>query len=80
MTFSKLARRLLQCSPILLALFLLLGDGKPAAAEEVSCFRDLRNCYTRAAMPAYDWLEMWLYGLDCELTFIDCTRRALIGR
>ena len=80
MTCSNLTKRLLQLIPILVVLLLILGDGKPAAAGEVTCFRDLQNCYYKAAMPAYDWLEMWLFGLDCELTFIDCSRRALVGR
>ncbi|MBI3493711.1 MAG: hypothetical protein HY047_18335 [Acidobacteria bacterium] len=38
-----------------------------------------RLTYMRAA-GADSWWSMWLMGLDCELAFTDCTRRAVIGR
>ena len=59
------------------ALLFVLGNGKPASAAV--CFADLGTCYTYAATTS-DWGWMWLQGLDCELSFVDCTRRAVFGR
>ncbi|OFW13605.1 MAG: hypothetical protein A3F69_00525 [Acidobacteria bacterium RIFCSPLOWO2_12_FULL_66_10] len=74
---STFARRLLHLAPIIGALVLLLADARPAQA--VMCFQDLDTCYYRAALADGYW-GMWIMGLDCELTFVDCTRRAIIGR
>lgn len=71
-------KRLLQLVPVALAVAMLMGNATPARAE-VSCFRDLNACYVRAAFADTYW-AMWLMGMDCELGFTDCTRRALIGR
>jgi hypothetical protein len=57
---------------------LVFSDAKPAQAA--SCFADLRDCYGRAATRDGGVWDMWAAGLDCELTFTDCTRRAIIGR
>lgn len=43
------------------------------------CFEDLANCYYRAATRS-SWGSRWLAGLDCELEFVSCTRKALVGR
>lgn len=76
--WSTLVKRLVHLGPFALALLVLLGDAKPARAD-VRCFQDLRECYGRAAGRDSYW-DMWLAGMDCELTFTDCTRRAIIGR
>ncbi|MGE5246380.1 MAG: hypothetical protein ACM3SQ_19315 [Betaproteobacteria bacterium] len=73
-----LTTRLLSLVPALLAAVLLLGTGRPAAAN-ITCFQDLRDCYLKAAGRA-DWASRSLAGADCELAFIDCTRRAIFGR
>lgn len=75
---SIFTRRLLHLAPVIGALVFLLSNAQPARAE-VSCFRDLRSCYVRAAQTDSYW-SMWLMGMDCELGFTDCTRRAIIGR
>ena len=68
---------MLQLAPAILAVALLLGVSRPAAAG--ACFTNLAHCYMRAAaMDGWGW--MWLAGLDCELDFTDCARRSLIGR
>src|ERR1035437_1412828 len=74
---SSLARRLLHVAPVIGVLAFLLSDARPAQA--LMCFQDLRVCYYRAAVEDTYW-AMWYQGMDCELTFTDCTRRALIGR
>ena len=71
------ARRLLHFAPIVGALAFLLADARPAQA--VMCFQDLDACYFRAAQNDSYW-TMWLVGLDCELSFVDCSRRAILGR
>jgi hypothetical protein len=75
---NVLIKRMLRLIPIAaVALLVVFGDTRPVAAAE--CFSELDGCYRRAATRTSFW-TMWEGGLDCELTFIDCTRRALIGR
>lgn len=71
-------KRLLTFAPVIVALVLVLGSSTPAHAD-FTCFQDLRDCYGRAATRQSFW-DIWLSGLDCELTFADCSRRAIIGR
>jgi hypothetical protein len=72
------SRHLLRWAPIALAALFVLGRSTPAHAQ-YTCNQDLRLCYFRAAF-ADTWWEMWAMGMDCELNYADCTRRALIGR
>jgi hypothetical protein len=74
---TGMMKRLLQMTPIVLAMLIVFSDAQPARAA--SCFQDLRDCYGRASRADGFW-QMWAMGLDCELTLTDCTRRALIGR
>jgi hypothetical protein len=74
---NTLVRRPLSLVPALFVALLLLGSSTPVFAD-YSCFQNLRDCYLKAAGRA-SWVDMWLAGLDCELTFGDCTRRALTG-
>jgi len=71
-------RILLRVVPIAIVMTVVLAWSTPARAE-TTCVRDLTSCYQRAAGMG-DWWSMWAYGLDCELGFVDCTRRAIIGR
>ena len=71
-------KRLLRLAPVIAAVVFVLSDAKPVAAQ-VRCFETLRDCYGIAATRYSIW-DMWLTGLDCELDFTSCTRRALIGR
>lgn len=70
--------RIVGVLPVALALLFVLGGSMPASAE-INCFMNLRSCYFRAAN-ADTWGSMWLIGLDCELDFTDCARRAIVGR
>jgi hypothetical protein len=63
--------------PALFVGMLLVGSSAPVFAD-YSCFQNLRDCYLKAA-GRRNWSDMWLAGLDCELSFADCTRRALVG-
>jgi hypothetical protein len=62
-----------------LVLALLGGNSQAAFADEDGCFWNLRECYYKAAGEA-SWADMFLRGLDCELEFVDCVRKELIGR
>jgi len=68
----------LRFAPITFAVLFVLGGSTPARAA-VTCTEDLGRCYTRAAQ-ADSWWSMWAIGFDCELSYVDCTRRAIIGR
>ncbi len=71
-------KQLLRLAPVIAAVVFLLSDATPVAAQ-ARCFETLRDCYSSAAARYSIW-DMWLAGLDCELGFVDCTRRAIIGR
>ena len=71
-------KQLLRIVAVIGAVVFLLSDAKAVAAAG-GCFAQLKECYGSAA-GKMDWVDMWLAGLDCELTFTDCTRRAIIGR
>jgi hypothetical protein len=43
-----------------------------------TCTRDLLDCYGRAAKEDSFWYR-WADGLDCELQYAGCVRRALVG-
>jgi hypothetical protein len=71
--------RLVSAAPIVFIVALLVLGGSTPASAEITCFMNLRSCFFRAANTD-TWGSMWLMGLDCELNFADCGRRALIGR
>lgn len=54
----------------------LVGAPRPALA--VTCNRSLLDCYAHASKQDSFWYR-WADGLDCELTYTGCVRRALIG-
>ncbi len=74
-TVTSLAR----LAPIAIVATLALGLPTPARAQG-GCGDNLLSCYGRAAAFADTWWSMWAWGIDCELTFVDCTRRAILGR
>ena len=74
---KNLWKRLAQLVPVLAVAVMVLADARPASA---GCFIGLRSCYYRVASASTDMYELWLAGLDCELEFTDCVRRAIIGR
>jgi len=84
---STLVRRLVQLTPLVVVALVCLGGAAPLVADDaydieaaqIQCFQNLRDCYGRAARQD-SWVDRWLAGLDCELEFTDCTRRAIIGR
>jgi hypothetical protein len=69
-------RKLSRLVPVLLVVAFLLGESRPAHA---GCFISLADCYGRAAaLPTY-WQSV-LASADCELDFVSCVRREIIGR
>lgn len=72
-------KRLIMMVGVVAVLAFVLGPGGRTVSANFSCFHDLKNCYTRAAWFQNFW-DMWAGGLDCELTAVDCIRRAIIGR
>jgi hypothetical protein len=87
---STSLNRRLRLATVAAAAVVVLGAGTPARADDattdavteagrITCFASLKDCYYEAAGKA-SWVDMWLAGLDCELEFTDCTRRAIIGR
>ena len=76
---SIVSRRLSWLVPALAVLLFMFSDVKPALAEQGECFQNLRHCWISAAAKSGFW-EMWAAGLDCELEFVDCARRRVIGR
>jgi hypothetical protein len=63
---------------VILVLLLAAGIGAVPTAAVAGCFTELSDCYYEAAKKS-SWIERWLAGLDCELDFIECTRKKLIG-
>lgn len=75
---SIVVKRALGLAPVFLVVVMVVGAGTPAAAQ-VRCTQSLRECYSEAATRQSVW-EMWAAGVDCELTYVDCARRAIFGR
>jgi len=73
-----IAKRLVRLAPI--AVVMVLALGLPTSARAVACGDDLLSCYGKAAAFADTWWSMWAWGINCELTFVDCTRLAILGR
>jgi len=75
---SSHVRKLVRLVPVGLAVVLMLASCQTASAQ-IACFQNLENCFYRAAQRD-SFADRTLAGLDCELEFADCARRALIGR
>jgi hypothetical protein len=61
------------------AALVVLGTPTPTHAQDIGCPETLRECYARAAQRDSIW-DMWVAGIECELDFVECVRRALMGR
>jgi 4-amino-4-deoxy-L-arabinose transferase-like glycosyltransferase len=64
---------------VLLGAIVLLGFIAVPRPAMAGCTTNLLDCYYRAAKVDDFWYR-WASGLDCELSYTDCVRRALIGR
>lgn len=69
----------LRLLPILAAIVLILAGAPPARADDIECFIGIQECFIRAAARESMWGAVFA-SLDCELAFVDCVRRAIIGR
>jgi hypothetical protein len=72
-------KRLVRLAPIVIVLVLTLGFPTSVRAG-AGCGDSLLSCYGKAAAFADTWWSMWGWGIDCELSFLDCTRLAILGR
>ncbi len=70
---------LVRLLPVIAVLAIVFGPGHRTLSAEYQCFWNLKRCYYRAATYK-SYVDLWLSGLDCELSFVDCARRAIIGR
>ena len=64
---------------ILLTLVVVAGFVAVPRSAMAGCAVDLLDCYGRAAGRESFWYRT-AAGIDCELDFVDCVRRRLIGR
>ena len=72
-------KRLLRVTPIAIVMILTLGLPTSARAQ-ATCWPDLLACYGRAAAFTDTWSSIWASGIGCDLDFLDCTRRVVLGR
>ena len=71
-------KSLLRLGPIAIVMILTLG--LPTSARAQTCWPDLLACYGRAAAFTDTWSSIWAWGMGCDLDFLDCTRRVVLGR
>ncbi len=64
---------------VLFVAVLIAGDGRGVSAQSGNCFMTFKECFDKASRMRY-WEDRLLSSLDCELNFVDCTRRKIIGR
>jgi hypothetical protein len=68
--------------PALVVCALMLSAGSARAqtpqAPQVDCMAQLVNCYYWAAGRS-TWFGAWVAGIDCELSFVACVRKAIFG-
>ncbi len=62
----------------LFGLAVLLGTSAEVHAQG-RCFGKLRDCFVKAAKMR-GWADRTIAGLDCELDFVECARRKILGR
>ena len=63
---------------LLFAALVLAGLAATPRPAFAGCTTDLADCYVRASKIDSFWYR-WASGLDCELDYVDCARRRLIG-
>ena len=64
---------------VVLLLVVVVGMGAIPTNAFAGCADDLGACYYRAAGRSGFW-STFAGGLDCELDFIECARRKVLGR
>ena len=75
---SSTLKRAARLAPMFMVVVMMVGAGRPASAQ-VRCTESLRECYMEAATRQSVW-AMWAAGVDCELSFVQCARRTVVGR
>jgi hypothetical protein len=64
---------------VFVVLWLAGTDPRGLLAQSGDCFMTFKVCFDRASRMRY-WEDRLLSSLDCELNFVDCARRKIIGR
>ena len=64
---------------IVFVLFVAFGIGAMPSDAFAGCADDLGACYYRVAARDGFWKRL-TGGIDCELDFIECARKKIIGR
>jgi len=75
---TTLVKHAFRLAPVFIVVLVVVGAGTPAFAQ-ARCAQTLRECYGRAATRQSVW-EMWAAGVDCELDFVECARRVVVGK
>ena len=64
---------------VFVVLAALFAAPQPARAQDDGCATTLLECYEKVAKIDSFWYR-WAGGIDCELRFTACARRAILGR
>jgi hypothetical protein len=72
-----MVKKVLFVTMVLVALFGV--PQRAQAQDDTACATNLLDCYNKTAKIDSVWYR-WAGGIDCELRFTNCVRRALIGR
>ena len=79
LALGRSGRRLLRLFPLGAAVVFVISSDRPARAQDIGCPETLRECYHRAAVRDDLW-DRFVAGVECELDFLACVRRSLMGR
>ncbi len=64
---------------LLVIWFVITGYPPAASAQSPGCFQSFKKCYDLAVRRP-NWDDRLLSSLDCELDFVECARKKIIGR
>jgi hypothetical protein len=78
MTSRKFVRRAIVAALVTMTLAAKTASAQTTPNPSDQCYSQLGNCYYMAALQNGFW-SMWAAGIDCELNFLDCVRRGIVG-
>jgi hypothetical protein len=65
---------------VVFLLLVVVGIGAVPSNAFAGCADDLGACYYRVAGGRSGFWQTFTGGIDCELDFIECARRKILGR